>query len=144
MHDRDKEVVTLQKDVAALRSEMRELKTLMQESITATQKRFEQDEKHTMYLREAVAGIHSELRVRFGSTSDATHSTDRAMRTLSRVDDTPKVSISARSFSVAPVETHSTPEKLDLIKLAAKTDRSLVASEKSVPAGKPLEKVRLF
>jgi len=133
MQDRDREVTEL-------RAEVRELRSLVAQSVEATQKRFEANEKHTGYLREAVAAIRAELRVRFDSPDRISVRTDHAIHNSSSVGDTvlpnlPKVGVYKPS---APISAD------ELQRLAARTDRSLEESTKSIPKGKPLEKVRLF
>ena len=132
MHERDKEM-------AELKTEVRELKALVGQSIEATQKRFEANERHTGYLREAVAAIRTELRVRFNSTDPVSTRTDNAIKTFSSVG-----SVELPQFPTVSIGEQIPPSPDELKKLAARTDRSLEETNKSVPQGKPLEKVRLF
>lgn len=134
MHERDKEMANLQ-------AEVRGLKEVVELSVQATQKRFEDNEKHTGYLRESVAAIRAELRVRFNTHDSISMRTDTAAKRL------------AHSATSAPVQLPSIPIGVgassplspdELQRLAARTDRSVEESNKSIPQGKPLEKVRLF
>lgn len=142
LHDRDKEIADLKTMVSNQSSDIRELRTLLQTSVNATQKRFEQNEAHTGDLREAVAAIRAELRVRFHPSDPIALRTDGAFRTLSRSGSAsrPQLPRVPDPVLVQPGET----DEEALQRLAAKTDQSLEDSRKSVPRGKPLEKVRLF
>jgi hypothetical protein len=133
MHDRDKEVTEL-------RTEIRELRALVAQSVDATQQRFEANEKHTGYLREAVAAIRAELRVRFNSPDKVSIRTDHAISNSSSVSRT-----DLPSLPTVGVYRPPTPVSLDeLNSLAARTDRSVEESNRTIPQGKPLEKVQLF
>lgn len=132
MHDRDREM-------AELKTEVRELRALVAQSVEATQARFEANEKHTGYLREAVAAIRAELRVRFDSDDRVSKRTDRAIKSSSSVS-----SVSLPDLPTIGVARPPIVNKDELQRLAARTDRSVEESNKSVPQGKPLEKVQLF
>lgn len=142
LQDRDREITELKTLVKNQSSDIHALRSTLQTSIDATQKRFEQNEHHTGDLREAVAAIRAELRVRFHSSDPLASRTDGAIRTLSRSGSAvrPQLPHVPDPVLVKPGET---PDEA-LQRLAAKTDQSLAESHKSVPRGKPLEKVRLF
>jgi hypothetical protein len=137
MSERDQEM-------RELKTEVRELRSLVAQSVEATQKRFEANEKHTGYLREAVAAIRAELRVRFSSSDRVSHNTDHAIsNSFSGSHDVlpnlPKIGVYKPSSE--PAAGGSADE---LKRLAARTDQSVADFEKSIPKGKPLEKVRAF
>lgn len=66
MSSRDAKIEKLQGEKAALESRVRKLEELAEGAIDASEKRFQQNEKHSIALRGSVESLRNEVRVRHG------------------------------------------------------------------------------